>query len=292
VSNFETRVVERDDHKITALVWGDSGPVVVLLAGAGLPAGVYEPIAQQVGPACRLVAVDLRGHGDSARPGSDADFGFFDQADDVVAVLDDLGAEQALGFGHSLGGGVLLAAAVAHPTRFSRVVVFEPAVGSMVDRAANRARADKMIRRTRARRSVWPDRATLVATIGTRAPFDELSTACLDAYARWGTRVVTDGQVELACTPATEALMFEVTVSETNGLRLLRELHTLAHRSTEVVVLVGRDSPFPAPVFEETCRELAVEPVFVAGGHFAPFADEAGSAEMLRTFLLGATAER
>lgn len=69
----------------------------------------------------RVIAMELQGHG---RTGDvDRPITVSGLADDVVAVLDDLGVERADFLGFSLGGLTALQIAVAHPTRVGRAVL-------------------------------------------------------------------------------------------------------------------------------------------------------------------------
>jgi pimeloyl-ACP methyl ester carboxylesterase len=64
----------------------------------------------------RALAPDLRGHGRSKALGS-SDYSIAGMGDDVAAALDHLRIERLLLVGHSLGGGVALEYAGAHPDR-------------------------------------------------------------------------------------------------------------------------------------------------------------------------------
>lgn len=63
----------------------------------------------------RLIAADLRGHGES--PGPPAGYGFDAVAADVLALADDLGLERFAVAGHSWGAAVALWLAAGHPQR-------------------------------------------------------------------------------------------------------------------------------------------------------------------------------
>ncbi|MBZ4486047.1 alpha/beta fold hydrolase [Microbacterium sp. cx-55] len=71
----------------------------------------------------RLVAPDLRGRGQSRNVGEGA--GFSAHADDLVAVLDALGVEQALVVGHSMGAFVAVVLAHRHPARVARLLLVD-----------------------------------------------------------------------------------------------------------------------------------------------------------------------
>ncbi|MGH8905948.1 MAG: alpha/beta fold hydrolase [Egibacteraceae bacterium] len=78
-------------------------PTIALLHGWACPAdiawcGCYEPLSR-IG---RVVAMDHRGHGRSSRPSEP--FRLVDAADDVAALLRELGASPVIAVGYSMGG--------------------------------------------------------------------------------------------------------------------------------------------------------------------------------------------
>jgi pimeloyl-ACP methyl ester carboxylesterase len=75
----------------------------------------------------RVIAVDLRGHGYSSAP--ESGYRPQDLADDLVRLLDLLGIERVVAFGHSMGGLVVSALAVEHPDRVRALVCVDPGYG-------------------------------------------------------------------------------------------------------------------------------------------------------------------
>ena len=73
----------------------------------------------------RAVALDLRGHGRSERP-RNGDYTIAGMAGDVAAVVDTLGLDKFVLVGHSMGGGVALEYAGAHPDRVAGLVLVDP----------------------------------------------------------------------------------------------------------------------------------------------------------------------
>lgn len=71
----------------------------------------------------QLILIDARGHGQSDKPHGQSAYARRTQALDVVAVLDDLGLQKALFWGHSMGGDVALALGRHHPDRVSALIV-------------------------------------------------------------------------------------------------------------------------------------------------------------------------
>lgn len=96
-----------------------NGPPLVLLHGGSSRWQAWEGLAPDLQDAWTVVAVDLRGHGASARtPGR---YALSDMAGDVVELMRELGEPSVL-FGHSHGSLIAMLAAEAEPELASAVV--------------------------------------------------------------------------------------------------------------------------------------------------------------------------
>jgi pimeloyl-ACP methyl ester carboxylesterase len=73
----------------------------------------------------RVLAVDLRGHGRSSAP--PAGYGAGQLADDLAGLLRELRVPPVVAFGHSMGGVVVSALAVEHPSLVRGLVCVDPA---------------------------------------------------------------------------------------------------------------------------------------------------------------------
>ena len=71
----------------------------------------------------RCVALDCRGHGESAKPHDPAAYSRAAMAGDIVALLDHLGVERADLMGYSMGARLSLAAALSAPGRFPLLIL-------------------------------------------------------------------------------------------------------------------------------------------------------------------------
>ncbi len=91
---------------------------VVLLHALGSDSGTWDAFAARL--TRRVLAVDLRGHGDSVHTEK---YSLEAMADDVAELLDELGIQQADLVGHSLGGRVAVLLAQRLPGRVRRLVV-------------------------------------------------------------------------------------------------------------------------------------------------------------------------
>ncbi|CAN5667025.1 alpha/beta hydrolase [soil metagenome] len=107
--------------EISCQLSGDPGrPAMVLLHALGERAASWDEVAATFTTRFYVVALDLRGHGASSWPGN---YSFELMRDDVIGVLDDLGLENVIVVGHSMGGVVAYLMAQAQPSRISGLVV-------------------------------------------------------------------------------------------------------------------------------------------------------------------------
>jgi non-heme chloroperoxidase len=123
-SRHQVRFVDVEkDVRLEVLDWGGSGPPIVLLAGYGHSAHVFDDFAPKLTDVGRVVAVTRRGFGASTHPES----GYGDQrlADDVLAVLEALRLENVVLAGHSLGGSEITTLASQHPSRVAGLVYLD-----------------------------------------------------------------------------------------------------------------------------------------------------------------------
>lgn len=101
-------------RQVAVLVDG-SGDPVVLLHGLGGTSETWQQTIDCLDGSLLTVAIDLIGHGRSAR--DRGDYSITANAVIVRGVLDQLGIDRALLVGHSYGGGVALAEAVIFPEK-------------------------------------------------------------------------------------------------------------------------------------------------------------------------------
>jgi pimeloyl-ACP methyl ester carboxylesterase len=114
MDTYELQVHPSPDATIDCSVTG-SGRSLVLVHGITESRRTWDPLVEPlVAAGYRVVAIDLRGHGDSSRT---APYDLATMAGDVGAVLAHEGLDDALLVGHSLGGAVVSAYAAGGPCR-------------------------------------------------------------------------------------------------------------------------------------------------------------------------------
>lgn len=102
-----------------------SGPLLILQHGLFLDALSWKRagFVDALSGKFRVVCIDSLGHGHSDKPSDRALYGLQQRSGDIIAVIDDLGAERAHLVGHSMGGWLAVGVARHHPGRLSSLVV-------------------------------------------------------------------------------------------------------------------------------------------------------------------------
>ena len=97
------------------------GEVILLLHGMAGSSQTWRSVMGPLSRKYRVVAPDLLGHGNSAKPRSDYSLGAF--AVFLRDLLDELCVAQATIVGHSLGGGVAMQFVYQHPDYCQRLIL-------------------------------------------------------------------------------------------------------------------------------------------------------------------------
>lgn len=107
-----------------------SGPPVVLLHGLGCGRRMWFHQIRALRRRFRVIAYDLRGHGQSDAPAEATDYSAAHLTRDFIGVLDALKIERTAVVGFSLGGGPALGLAAGKPERVSRLVLADVGAGA------------------------------------------------------------------------------------------------------------------------------------------------------------------
>jgi 3-oxoadipate enol-lactonase len=97
------------------------GSPLVLIQGVGVGRWGWEPVADRLARRFQVITIDNRGIGASDTP--PGHYSTRAMANDVLAVLDHAGIQQASLVGTSLGGMIAQELALAHPERVDRLVL-------------------------------------------------------------------------------------------------------------------------------------------------------------------------
>ncbi len=211
---------------VSALVWEEAGttaPWLHFAHATGMNAQLYARLLEPLSDRFRIVASDARGHGRTDLPADPAALGSWQIfAADLDALLATVAPEARwLLAGHSMGASVSALLAARQPSRAARLVLADPAavpfgVAAAFDaaRRSGSSLPNPMAEQAARRRPDFGSTAEARAAYAGRGMFAAWSDADLDAYLAGGLRLLPDGGVRLACTPAFEAATFSSVTTE------------------------------------------------------------------------------
>jgi esterase len=114
-----------DGARVHYLEWPGATvePAFIFLHGGGLHAHTFDVVGNLLRNHGRCLALDLRGHGESEwMPGR---YGSEQTADDLAAVVTQLGLKRVVVVGHSMGGLGAIAWAARHPPELAGLVIVD-----------------------------------------------------------------------------------------------------------------------------------------------------------------------
>lgn len=113
--------------RLEVLDWGGSGRPVVLLAGLGDNAHVYDDFAPKLTASYHVYGLTRRGFGASSVP--DSGYSADRLGDDVLAVINALKLNRPVLVGHNVAGEELSSVASRHPEKVAGLVYLDAAYG-------------------------------------------------------------------------------------------------------------------------------------------------------------------
>lgn len=131
--------------------WGRGDPLV-LVHGLADDHRAWRKVLPWLAADRRVIACDLRGHGGTSL--GEPDGSLAQLGGDLVALLDAIGLERADLVGFSLGGTIVMRAAIDHPARVRRLVPV--ATSSRVGRAAAPWYSDRAALADQGPERLWP----------------------------------------------------------------------------------------------------------------------------------------
>lgn len=270
------RIRSADGTELALHDFGGHGDPLLMVHATGFCAGAYGPLAALLTSRFHVWGLDVRGHGDSAEPASHT-MDWQEAADDVLAALEAIGPSRhgVVGFGHSMGGALLVEAQRRRPGVLRGAWLFEPIVTPPRDEWA--ATESPLSISARRRRRDFPSRDEALRRYAARSPLGVLRADCLAAYVTEGFRDTDEG-VTLKCSPEWEATTFEATGTVVVGDLVDLDLPAVIARGERDDTTVG-----PAAMALAVADTLpgAVLQRFDHVGHFGPLQDPDTVAEAI-----------
>jgi len=124
-SPHKSAFVTANGIKMNYLDWGGTGEVVILLAGLGNDAHVFDEIAPSFTDKFHVMGLTRRGFGETDRPAAGYDTAT--RVEDIRAFMDAMKITRAHLVGHSLAGDEMTQFAILYPQRLSKMVYLDAA---------------------------------------------------------------------------------------------------------------------------------------------------------------------
>jgi len=115
--------VKGDGIEINLALWEGAGKHVLCIHGITANCRCWDTLAEALAPDYHVMAMDLRGRGQSDKPPRGYALAYHLQ--DINCLLNDLGLDRAVIMGHSLGAFIGLAFAAEYPERVDRLILVD-----------------------------------------------------------------------------------------------------------------------------------------------------------------------
>lgn len=250
--------------------------VTIFLAHAnGFCARMWEPVIAHLPGTWRVLAPDLRGHGESSSPPpTSSNYAWEKYAGDILTVISQRKAAPVVGVGHSMGAAALVLAADEEPASFSSLFLFEPIIMAPDYEDAESPLADQ----ARRRREFFASRDAARVRLGQKAPFMFWAPEVFDIYIQSGLVEEEEG-VRLACRREVEAVNYEMG-SAHDGFAALSRI------AMPVTLAAGSRSPKEGPIATAPLARIAPHVTYIefeGRTHFGPFEDPRLCAAEIKT---------
>lgn len=117
--------VNGDGVQINLAAWQATGRPILCVHGITANCRCWDLMAEALLPDYRVIAMDLRGRGQSDKPSQG--YSLDHHLQDINCLLDDLQIDRAVIMGHSLGAFIGLAFAARYPQRVDRLILVDGA---------------------------------------------------------------------------------------------------------------------------------------------------------------------
>ncbi len=204
--------------RMAGLAWGDASrpPDILFLHATGFNARAYSTLLAPLGERFHVLAVDMRGHGQTLLPAHTFGYGSWNRhRDDIIELIDGHIRTPMTLAGHSMGATVSLLVAGRRPDLARGVALIDPVIAS--SGAYSFAQLPgapiwssimfPIARGAARRRSTFASKEAAIEALTGRGVFKSFKPEQIADYVGDGFRETVDG-VKLACTPAYEARTF------------------------------------------------------------------------------------
>ena len=220
-----------------------SFPTILMVHGLGLHARCWDAVIRAMTHECRIVAVDLRGHGRSQTipPYEWPTFG-----EDLTKFIEELKLSELIGVGHSLGGHALLKAATTAPNRIQSMLLVDPAVSDPeITETRNflSGYTDMEAHPTERKTNEWESVTSMIKYFNQRDPYRCWNLEVLEDYCRYGVVRESNNVFKLAFPLVVEAIFYLGPVEHISK-------NLLASISSPITLMRAKHMPGPKKFFD------------------------------------------
>jgi len=128
----QSRVIVTDKTALSLTTWGDASPSIVLIHGFADGRYIWTPFVPALAGYASVLAMDLRGHGDSAWDAAGV-YSMDKFVEDAQHVIDQMCSGELVLIGHSLGAEIAIRLCVAYAGRVKGLVLVDGGPGLVSD---------------------------------------------------------------------------------------------------------------------------------------------------------------
>jgi pimeloyl-ACP methyl ester carboxylesterase len=206
--------------------WPGDGPPLIFAHATGFHARCWDQVIRRL-PGRHAYAMDLRGHGRSAKPEPPYPWRAFGR--DIAELAELLDISGAIGVGHSMGGHSIVSSALQRPKTYSSLFLIDPTI--FAPEVYGRKPLDSSF--ISRRRRYWNSPSEMFENFKARPPFAQWNPDVLRDYCEFGL-LPSGTEFELACPPLVEASIYPLSSAVESNLHA-----ELPNLTQDVVVVRG-----------------------------------------------------
>lgn len=201
--------IDLPDFKLSYYEWGNpENPTILFIHATGMHARVWDETIKFLIDQYHIIAIDQRGHGDSVSGKYLLDWSTMGQ--DAINFVDQMGFENIIGVGHSMGGHVMTQVALARPGLLQRMVLIDPVIFSVerYNLVTDFEKGDPKDNPIARRRNSFKNWQEMVEDFRNKPSYSNWLPETLQSYCEYGLKPADDGGYKLACAPDIEASVY------------------------------------------------------------------------------------
>jgi pimeloyl-ACP methyl ester carboxylesterase len=244
------RKAQGDGVELQLAIWEGEGKKILAVHGLTANCRCWDGIAGLLSPRHKVLAMDLRGRGRSAKPPSG--YSIETHGRDILGLLKDLRLKQVVLLGHSLGAFISLAFAAQNPGKVGQLILIDGG-GKLSPEQTAKVMAGIKISLARLG-NVFPSYEAYVEMLK-KAPFLDPWSPALDTYFHYEMEETKEGVRSRVLPGAIQEDVLSLTEFDASTFYSRIQCPVLILRATEGV-LSGDDLLLPEDVVQRMVREI------------------------------------